>query len=192
MVITLLVQACGQKRGEEPCNFVLNNYDERVSWNSGAPIELYMHESFPRVLIPALERAMERWKEVIGRQIFTISGYVEGENRPRKDGYSVIYYLLNWDSSDSKQAVTGTHWRGDEIKEADIKVNGRNYRYSFGESVDVQKVDFESLMVHELGHVLGLAHNDSLIGSVMSWRLEKGEIRRNIPEGDRESLSCEY
>ena len=69
-------------------------------------------------------------------------------------------------------------------------------------------VDFPSLMIHELGHVPGLAHFDefdkeailasrrgNLKGesiSVMEPRLESGRIRRNITEYDLNQLFCGY
>lgn len=192
--LVALLQACAPK-SQEDCNFVLNSDNQRVSWSSKVVVELYLHDSFPSKYLPALKRAIKRWEDSIGRDLFEIVGYIGGKNLPQKDSYSTIYYITDWSSVDrGKQAVTGIHWLGDRIVEADIRINGQDYTYSTtNESpVPLDTVDFESLLVHELGHVLGLRHNDELVGSVMNHQLANGDVRRKISNGDKESLMCEY
>ena len=77
--------------------------------------------------------------------------------------------------------------------------------------VPKNQVDFPSLMIHELGHVPGLAHFDSSdatmashshslpskeedqdITSVMEPKLAYGRTRRNISEYDLNNLLCGY
>ena len=195
MVLTaLFVQACAQRGDEESCNFIMNSYNERVSWSGSGPITLYLHSSFPQSYVPTLERAMQAWAEAAGKpNLFTIGGYVSGSSVPREDGDSVIYYLSNWGSrASNKQAITDTYWRGNNIVESDVAINAENYSYSTGDFVSSSQVDLESLLIHELGHVLGLVHDDTSFGSVMNHRLKKQELRREISTDDRKNLSCEY
>ena len=78
----------------------------------------------------------------------------------------------------------------------------------FRPEVPKDKVDFPSLMIHELGHVPGRAHFEgnssnrplrSRSGSakekaysVMEPTLSKGRARRKIPQSDLENLFCAY
>ena len=52
-------------------------------------------------------------------------------------------------------------------------------------------IDFESLIAHELGHVLGLGHNESR-GSIMRKKLAAGVTRRGLREVELDSLLCGY
>ena len=47
------------------------------------------------------------------------------------------------------------------------------------------------IVVHELGHFLGLAHN-AKDRSVMNATLNHGQVRRTLDDKDLESLNCEY
>ena len=65
--------------------------------------------------------------------------------------------------------------------------------------VPKDQVDFASLMIHELGHVPGMAHTDHPNSrrsedhiSVMEKKLSEGVSRRQIKEYDLESLFCAY
>ena len=52
-------------------------------------------------------------------------------------------------------------------------------------------IDFESLIAHELGHVLGLGHNEAR-GSIMKRKLGAGVTRRGLKKVELESLLCGY
>ena len=52
-------------------------------------------------------------------------------------------------------------------------------------------IDFESLMAHEMGHVLGLGHNN-IPGSIMGKYLAHGTVRRGLRPVEMESLRCGY
>lgn len=52
-------------------------------------------------------------------------------------------------------------------------------------------VDFESLVAHELGHVLGLGHVETE-GSIMRTKLGSGVMRRGLRRVELNSLLCGY
>jgi hypothetical protein len=82
---------------------------------------------------------------------------------------------------------------GTQIFEADMRINAdpKSFRYYFGTETSFSDLDLDSLVVHELGHVLGLAHNVTS-GSVMNITLDNGQDRRTIGGVDESSLRCEY
>ena len=58
-------------------------------------------------------------------------------------------------------------------------------------SIPRHMVDFESLVTHELGHVLALGHNMT-VGSIMNTHLRQGIKRRGLRRIELDSLLCGY
>lgn len=191
LLIVFLGTSCSQKQEpQESCNFVQNSSVQRVSWKDAVPVHLYVHSSFPSQYLPALRSAMVQWEKALGRPLVRDAGVVGAENAPARDGVSGIYWLNTWeDEKPGEQARTTIYWEANRIKEADIKINAKNFEYSL--QPDGTKVDIESLLVHEIGHVLGLQHNTES-GSVMALVLDNGELRRSPAPADVASLKCEY
>ncbi len=197
--VALFVQACAPKAADSDCGFVQNSYGERVSWKNEGIIDLYIHESFPNEYIPALQRAALTWERSAGRRLFNINTSTKegGAIAPHKDGKNVIYFMNTWESNRStEQARTSIYWNGDQIAEADIRVNAYNFSFYWKESYTTAaefnpNVNIEALLLHELGHVLGLKHKDSG-GSVMATYLPSGANRIQLASTDVSDLKCEY
>lgn len=194
-ILSTLVVACGAKQGfesEADCNFVQNVYGERISWKDEAPVEIYVHSSYPQKYVGALEAAIETFEKTAGRPLFKFMGYASGPLQPRQDGQSIIYWMSTWEvDKKSEQARTSIYWVGEQIKEADIRINDFNFNYYWLEESTTSNIHIESLLLHELGHVLGLKHNDQS-PSVMSTYLSSSTVRNEISEFDANSLRCEY
>lgn len=189
----LFMSACGvKKEAQEDCGFVQNVYGQRISWKTNAPISLYVHESFPEAMLPSLKAAMDIWAQSLGRPVFQITQTKYQSAGPVQDGVNVIYWLSNWEPNKStEQARTSVYWVGDQIKEADIRINSKNFKFYSVLPGKLGEVHFESLMIHELGHVFGLKHKDDG-GSVMSTYLASQTLRTKVAGGDLNNLRCEY
>lgn len=182
-----------QFKVEEDCGFVQNAYGERVSWKSDRTVRLRVHESFPRQFLPALDQAVERWNISLGRKFFeVIETSKPGPLAPRQDGENVIYWMDTWEENKwTEQARTTVFWFGNEINEADIRINAKDFRFFLEVPQNASDVHLESLLIHELGHVMGLKHNDQ-IGSVMATYLSSGVVRSEIYDFTLAGLRCEY
>jgi hypothetical protein len=199
----VILQACGPKgpfaflqpsyKAQDECGFVQNVYGERISWKGHTPIRLSVHQSFPQEYIGALQSAIQKWEQVAGKPLFQIvATNVSGPLNPRQDGVSMIYFMNTWEADrPTEQARTSIYWVGDELREADIRVNAANFTFYWQTPNASSDVHIESLLIHELGHALGLKHKDTG-GSVMATYLSALTQRNTIPGTDFQALKCEY
>jgi hypothetical protein len=196
------LQACGPNplsflqpsyKAQEDCGFVQNVYGERISWKGKTPIIINVHESFPPQFNTALENAMKKWEVAVGHPLFQLGSYgVKGPMTPRQDGVNLIYMMNTWEEDkSSEQARTSVYWVGDTIKEADIRINSKNFTFYSDRPASNSDVHIESILVHELGHVFGLKHKDGG-GSVMGTYLASMSVRTVISSTDLNSMRCEY
>lgn len=149
---------------------------------------------------------MDVWNREFTAPVFEILGQkdlpnprVNDDGRVVPDGYNGVYVVdpdvfENTNFRD-EQARTSISFRGDYIYEADMLIDGSElFYYSEAEArSSARRVQFKSLMVHELGHVLGLAHIEIPgVNSVMHPKLEYGQLRTTLDEVDVASIACEY
>lgn len=187
------LNACGTKpTPEASCNFVQNSEEQRISWGSQVPVVLYIDSSVPNEYVDDIKSAADTWNKNIGREVLKIGGYLDTKADPAQDGKNVIYYLHTWeDDRSNEQARTTVYWAGDRIYEADVRINAKDFVFSSGSQLAPSQVDMQSLILHEFGHVLGLAHTTSP-QSVMVKSLANDVERRNLSQFDDDSIRCEY
>lgn len=160
-----------------------------------------------------LSAAMTIWETAVGKKLFQIIGIHEGVTGDHfKDLYSSLEDHVNGHYLDADWAKTSkpshvlatTIWNTEEysnsIATADIRFNTKNYIIGdslLNQPTDTQEVvDMQSLALHELGHLLGLAHVDEDIDelSIMNPTLFIGEglTSRQLSLGDVERIQTIY
>lgn len=200
LVIALVsMTACAPKQ-QDSCGFVQNVYGERISWKGEIPIQIHLHSSIPKEMYPGVYAAAKTWEKNAGRKLFEIleedalsaQGVSLSSAGVKKDGINVITFENEWDANkQSEQARTSLYWKGDQIQEADIKVNAKMFSFYIQSPTAGYQVNFEALMLHELGHVLGLKHNDTG-SSAMATYLPSNTDRTQLGSADKVDLKCEY
>lgn len=202
--VGVLMTGCKPKSISD-CGFVQNVYGQRISWKTKDPIELIITNQVPVALRPAIYRAVKTWEDRIGQKIFNVTeDSTRASLSPTKDGKSAIYFLSSWESDRaSEQGRTSIYWAADQIMEADIRINAQNF--SFYDQDPKQLVgsdvvhalassdgyNFEALILHELGHFLGLKHATG-IGTVMATHLASYTDRITPSEVDSQNVQCVY
>lgn len=157
--------------------------------------------------------AMKHWETVVGKPLFKYTGTHTGMTGDSfNDLYSSLSDRVNGHYLDTNWAKTGkpdhvlatTIWNNGAdtrvITDADIRFN--NEGYIIGDSLkqkatrDKEVVDMQSLALHELGHLLGLAHISADIdsSSIMNPSLFIGEglTTRRMSRGDIEKAQVIY
>lgn len=205
IALLMVISGCAdQPPAEESCNFVMNSYHRRVSW-AQMPVRFYADSSISDQQFQNIKAAMEVWNDLFDQPVFELIGLTHELPAPQfqldgrvvPDGYNGIYILdgANFENTGGRneQARTSISFRGDFIYEADLLVDGSESFYYENREIRSSsgQVHFKSLIVHELGHALGLEH----IGdpqSVMYPKLQFGQYRIDISQQDVQSLACEY
>lgn len=189
-------QLLSDKNPQEACTFVQNKQKQRVSWKSNLPIKFKIHKDVPQAARESLTKAAMEWNLISTQNVieFLPGDSTKSPSNSYADRTPTIFWLTSWeDSRKSEQARTTVVWSGTTIRDADIRINAEDFEFNFAnEDFSPLKVDFISLLVHEMGHALGFAHSDTS-KSVMYPRLSKNFDRRDIRHiSDLESYACEY
>lgn len=198
MALLILISAMGlvacqpKLDPEADCNFVMSSEIQRVSWKGRFPVDIYIASNVPTEFRESIRLAASRWNRELNKEALIIKESDNIPQTPTKDKVNAIYWQNTWDDGKpSEQARTTIYWKGDMINEADVLVNAKNHQFSQFGVLEPAKVDFTSLMVHELGHVLGLQHVNGE-PSVMNPTLALNSERVNPTATDVNSLKCEY
>ncbi len=160
-----------------------------------------------------LMAAMKRWEWATGKKLFSYEGEHSGTNGDSfkdlysslRDGINGHYLDGNWAKTQKPEYVLATTiWDNERdasvIARADIRCN--NQYYIIGDSLTLKSteskevVDMQSLALHELGHLLGLAHVDEDVDSlsIMNPALFIGEglTSRKVSRSDIERIQQIY
>jgi len=164
--------------------------------------------------LSGLQAAMKTWETAVGRQLFVYEGVhtnTDGDSFPDlysslKDTINGNYLDQSWGKTGkSKEVLATTIWtnnagKSNKIDSADIRFNVEEY--VIGNAFSLRKrdarevVDMQTLSLHELGHLLGLAHIDEGIdaSSIMNPKVYIGEglANRSLSRGDVERIQKVY
>jgi hypothetical protein len=177
---------------QDSCHFTRNNLGVRISWKGSMPVNMIIHRSVPEKYDPEIISAANRWNTAAGRTLMNVKRDNGIANEPGNDRKNIIYWSSDWDSANSKeQARTISYTDLSRIIDSDIKINAKNFSFVLTtQTSGSSAVNLESLILHEMGHVLGLQHFEG--SGIMSTHLASGKLRFNFSSEELSELSCEY
>ncbi len=194
---------------------------DAVRWDNSGPVEYRMQADFgggldPLLLQNAVRGAFKAWATIPDADvafeeggIFTgpacphalpadtsdelISDFAAtcGGSIPEVDGVSAVFFIEEvWPFDQVVIGLTTITWNEDnQLVDADIALNGVDYVWSLSDS-EVQ-TDVASIVLHEVGHLLGLAHTTAP-DAVMRVDYQQGDKVRELGADDLAGLAFLY
>jgi hypothetical protein len=185
-----------------------------MRWNSTNPrLAIHISTNFSEDETDAILSAMEEWEVAtnsnqlfendFGAETITYRTIASQDNKSLdnhiNDSIFGIFKPTSWFSDVSNGALAITQYTGItrsfngvqylELLHADIMMNP-NYDFSLNPGVD--DYDFETVVLHEFGHLLGLGHTALFIDSVMNATLGTGVRKRSLRSADEENINHNY
>ncbi|HET7538413.1 MAG TPA: matrixin family metalloprotease [Polyangiaceae bacterium] len=115
-------------------------------------------------------------------------------NSTKKNANIVMFRDDRWPYMGAEDALAFTHlvFNPDtgELWDSDLEINGFEYQFSIGDPVTAN--DLDSMLTHEVGHMLGLAHT-LVADATMFAQYEPGSSTpRSLTEDDTSAICASY
>ncbi len=153
-----------------------------------------------------MQQMQEKWNNAdSSREFFDLSSEYTVANKDYGDLNSYldselgVYKADTWFDFIGDGVLAITSYLGEnrgsyvEMLHADIIVNNENFDFTNDTSDTTRAYDLPSVIIHELGHLLGLKHvSDPDVPSVMQSTLGRHDVRRNATAYDSTYIKSLY
>lgn len=176
----VLLQGCGvdgaRHSSHESSELAAQFLGSGGSAKWASPVTILAHEDLNEEAVAGLIAALTTWNDALNSNLLIYGGRSSvgrGDElySSLEDTATVVYLETNWQATTGKDTFTlgTTVWEvdgenGSQITRGDIILNGETY--DFFDSEDFSKeatreggvVDAETVLLHEVGHLIGLGH----------------------------------
>lgn len=169
--------------------------------NVSLPITIKVPTGIDSGRLLALFSVKDKWNEALGQ-----TAIIMEQDTPNQQYtgiydslddmiYAITFQYDSWFSGyDTTLAITLTRTYGTTIVNADILFNYFSYPFDTQTPVPSDRMDFESILLHEMGHLLGLSHisvqDDP--ASTMNPTFGFGEMKRELSIYDYQAIRNKY
>lgn len=205
----LVLFGCGKETlsTQSGLNASLSNNTVAGKWESGdMPVTINISDSFSAGEATTLESMGNSWEAATGNVVNFFNFGAQASNKSYvdfddyQDSEMGVYLNHNWPSNISAFALAITQYYGYrhnvgtsseyiELVHADIILNDEFFNFSFNGQAG--SYDLPSIVLHELGHFVGLTHSSSS-PSVMSPTLASNTQSRSLFPNDVNKIKSNY
>lgn len=182
-LLMLVLVGCGDKNSGTPTNcsgdtsYLLNNSCKRLHWDS-LPITLTFNDNVPQNVRILTMQAAAEWESAAGKPLF-IFDELQGRS-PENLNLITITADNQWDGEENENAKTFYLYEGESLRQAIISIRDR--------VIQNKNIDTFSVVLHELGHSIGLGHDETNVDSIMYPQLGEYEAVRVLAPVDIERV----
>jgi hypothetical protein len=206
--ILLTLLACGAQEQEKKINYIEASTVAVTKWSlSSFPLTFKSSQSFDPAMLTVIEDMQLEWNNASNRGVtfFNAPAVTTEKNygniNDYRDNEFGVYRLNQWPSAFPSGALAVTQTYGQirnygtvfefiELFHADILVNEQHY--DFSTTFQFGSYDFGTVILHELGHVLGLKHVDAKVDTVMLAGITKWTVINEVYAYDQNYLDRNY
>lgn len=167
------------------------------TWRSGdVPVTIAFTGTVPGVaddLRALLDVSARAWST----PSCTRAGFIAGEPRASTGSEGdngkndIVVHTTDWPAPLATGAAGHTilYTLGDRIVEADVHLNAKDFTFAVGALPD--RIDLQALLIHELGHALGIGHSADARATMYAG-LASGIAARSLEKDDRDAVCTLY
>lgn len=208
VLLLFILASCGaQYEYESRADYLLGNQKSKVSPNI-LPLQIKVTDSFSTDEFNGIQTMGDKWSAGVSDQLdffdyaHTASELNHADPNSYLDSEMGIYRLTSWPNAFPSDALAITQTYGErknvgqadeyvEIYHVDILINDEFY--DFSNSYKLNHYDLQTVMIHELGHSIGLNHYiDPWVFSVMSSEISQYSVYTDIYAADITSIGDLY
>jgi hypothetical protein len=202
VLLCILAISCGKEESAD--TFATGASSSSTGWTSSRfPLQLKVSSAFSSAQATAISDMNDQWYQAVENKVDFFASVDATTNLEYtntddyNDGVMGIYQLNTWPAELSSSALAVTQLYGIKsgsnitLTHADILVNEENYDFTT-DPTDYDKYDFHTVMLHEIGHFLGLGHQSYSVESVMQPSVSKIDANRETTNADKGNISVNY
>ena len=176
---------CKPQSSVQSCNYIKNVYGQHIIWRGHLPMVFTINSYTDTYKKYAIYEAANVWNRAAGKRLIHITENVGPIAFGRNNVNTITFESLWAPDRKSELGSTRSFWANNNILENDIRINVTYFTFS-----PTSKYNLVGLLTHEMGHALGIEHdNNYREGSIMTPE-NKNVLKLNAQ--NIKDLKCEY